>query len=69
VSRGADNRGKVVPLRGGKCATCGKPVVYKSRPFCSQRCANLDLGRWLNEGYRIPAEEAVKLDDDGFAEE
>ncbi len=69
MSRGADNRAKVVPLRGGKCAACGKPVVHQFRPFCSQRCADLDLGRWLNEDYRIAAEEAAELDDDGFAEE
>jgi endogenous inhibitor of DNA gyrase (YacG/DUF329 family) len=33
---------------------CGKPSAEKTTPFCSPRCANLDLGRWLGEGYRIP---------------
>lgn len=49
---GDDN--KVVPLKGGKCAICGRPVVPKFRPFCSSRCADVDLGRWLKGNYRIP---------------
>lgn len=51
---------QVVPLRkktGGKCSVCGKPVSQTYRPFCSRRCADLDLGRWLKEDYRIPTEE------------
>lgn len=39
------------------CPICRKPAVEKYRPFCSRRCADLDLGRWLNEGYAIPAVE------------
>ncbi len=69
MSRPAQDKTKVVPLRGGKCAACAKPMVHQFRPFCSQRCADLDLGRWFNEEYRIAAEEAAELDDDGFAEE
>lgn len=37
-----------------KCAICDKQQDPKYRPFCSKRCADIDLGRWLNEGYRIP---------------
>ncbi|HEX9449462.1 MAG TPA: DNA gyrase inhibitor YacG [Dongiaceae bacterium] len=40
---------------GGKCPSCGKPTESRYRPFCSQRCQQLDLGRWLNENYRIAA--------------
>ncbi|MCB6178929.1 DNA gyrase inhibitor YacG [Rhodobacter sp. Har01] len=36
------------------CPTCGKPADPKYRPFCSRRCADVDLARWLNESYRIP---------------
>ncbi len=39
------------------CAICGKPADARWRPFCSKRCANIDLGRWLDGAYRIPAEE------------
>ena len=34
---------------------CGKPPVAKFAPFCTQRCADLDLGRWLKGSYVIPA--------------
>ena len=47
------------PAAGRKkaCPICGKPVKLETRPFCSKRCADIDLGRWLGESYRIPAEE------------
>jgi endogenous inhibitor of DNA gyrase (YacG/DUF329 family) len=50
--------GKVVPLKrkNRKCPLCGKPSQESCRPFCSKRCADLDLGRWLGERYRIPGE-------------
>ena len=38
-----------------KCAVCGKPQDPKYRPFCSKRCADVDLNRWLSGGYAIPA--------------
>ena len=39
------------------CPTCGKPVDPAYRPFCSRRCADVDLQRWLTGRYAIPAEE------------
>lgn len=36
------------------CPICGKPATPDYRPFCSRRCADVDLGRWLTESYRIP---------------
>ena len=56
----------VVPIRGKKCPMCTNLPQQEFWPFCSKRCADLDLGRWLNEDYRIPAEEAAELDDDAF---
>ena len=44
-------------IRHRICANCDKPAVAEYKPFCSRRCANLDLGRWLNESYTIPAVE------------
>jgi len=42
-----------------KCPTCGKPAVFapenRYRPFCSERCATLDLGAWAEEKYSVPA--------------
>ncbi|MEZ5754152.1 MAG: DNA gyrase inhibitor YacG [Paracoccaceae bacterium] len=40
------------------CPVCGKAAVAAYRPFCSRRCADVDLGRWLTGGYAIPAEPA-----------
>ena len=40
------------------CPNCGRPTVVAHRPFCSPRCAEADLGRWLTGNYRIPTEEA-----------
>jgi len=39
------------------CPRCGKPAVARYRPFCSSRCADIDLGRWLNGDYRVPVDE------------
>jgi len=43
-----------------RCAVCGKPQDERFRPFCSRRCADIDLGRWLGGGYAIPTEEEAK---------
>lgn len=39
-----------------KCPICGKLPVAAYKPFCSRRCADVDLGRWLNGDYAVPAE-------------
>ena len=39
------------------CPICRKPPEKEYRPFCSKRCADVDLGRWLNGSYAIPVEE------------
>jgi len=62
---GNNDRGRVIPLaRRRRCPICGRPAVHAYRPFCSQRCADQDLGRWLTGGYRIAAEEEPEFDDD-----
>lgn len=40
-----------------KCANCGKPQDEKYRPFCSKRCADVDLNRWFSGRYAIPSVE------------
>lgn len=47
----------VIPLKPAKCPICGKPAAEAYKPFCSKRCADIDLGRWLGEGYRVPTDE------------
>ncbi|EJN13509.1 hypothetical protein PMI42_03081 [Bradyrhizobium sp. YR681] len=36
------------------CAICGKPQSEGTRPFCSSRCRDVDLNRWLKGSYVIP---------------
>ena len=36
------------------CPICGKPALEASRPFCSERCRDVDLNRWLSGSYAIP---------------
>lgn len=46
------------------CPICGeKPSVERFRPFCSARCADVDLHRWLGGVYAVPAEEKPANDD------
>lgn len=40
------------------CPICGKPAAVKSAPFCSPRCADVDLNRWLKGAYAIPVVES-----------
>lgn len=46
-------------VRTIRCPACGGPSRYApdnaSRPFCSERCRQLDLGAWATEGYRVEA--------------
>jgi endogenous inhibitor of DNA gyrase (YacG/DUF329 family) len=45
------------------CPMCGKPLeALKFRPFCSSRCADLDLHRWLSGRYAIPGKEGDEED-------
>jgi len=37
------------------CPICDKISDAKYRPFCSRRCADVDLGKWLNESYSVPS--------------
>ncbi|WP_207482538.1 DNA gyrase inhibitor YacG [Arenibaculum pallidiluteum] len=39
------------------CPICGRPAETHTRPFCSRRCADIDLARWLNGVYQIPADD------------
>jgi endogenous inhibitor of DNA gyrase (YacG/DUF329 family) len=46
-----------------KCPNCGKEAEWKDnpfRPFCSERCKLIDLGRWVDEEYRVPGQPISK---------
>lgn len=53
--------------RASKCPLCGKPTAERFRPFCSRRCADVDLGRWLGGHYAIsgPAAPGQDVDSSG----
>jgi endogenous inhibitor of DNA gyrase (YacG/DUF329 family) len=47
-----------------RCPVCGKGLAQtKVAPFCSTRCADIDLGRWLKGGYAIPGSPADEATD------
>lgn len=54
------------PRPAPRCPVCGRAAAAESRPFCSTRCAQVDLGRWLSGAYAIPgeAEDAPGRDDE-----
>lgn len=49
------------------CPICRKPAVDGYAPFCSKRCADVDLHRWLSGGYAIPAVETGGAEEAGDA--
>jgi uncharacterized protein len=56
---GPDDPSAIMARKKALCATCGRPLAAKPQDragaFCSKRCAAIDLGRWLNGAYVIPA--------------
>jgi endogenous inhibitor of DNA gyrase (YacG/DUF329 family) len=46
-----------------RCPICGRPSATEARPFCSKRCADVDLHRWLGGHYRVPV-----VEEDGGAD-
>ena len=56
--------GKVTPLRSKRaCPECGKPSARDTYPFCSVRCKEVDLNRWLSGSYVIPSRDDEEDDD------
>jgi hypothetical protein len=58
-------------IPAGLCPICGKPAAERHRPFCSHRCALIDLGRWLGGNYHVPARGGNEEEEDrpsGFDE-
>lgn len=46
------------------CPICGEDTVKQFRPFCSKRCADIDLAKWLNGSYAVPSQREDDLDDE-----
>ena len=51
-----------------KCPVCDNPRKKKYRPFCSKRCADVDLGRWFTGAYAVPTEDLPDEFDVGMEE-
>ena len=49
---------------GRPCPICGRPATPAYRPFCTRRCADVDLNRWLSGAYAIPAADSPAAPDD-----
>jgi endogenous inhibitor of DNA gyrase (YacG/DUF329 family) len=58
----ADRRKVAEQKSTRRCPICGKPTERSYRPFCSKRCAEIDLGRWLKGSYAVPGEPVGKID-------
>ena len=54
------------PRAARPCPICSKMSVDRFHPFCSERCANIDLHRWLGGNYRIPSREPADFADTGY---
>ncbi len=61
----AERRG----TRRRRCPICGNPASPKYRPFCSRRCADVDLSRWLGGVYRLPTEEPAGTNGEAQADD
>ena len=46
------------------CPICARETEAKFRPFCSKRCADVDLARWVNGSYAVPSEREDEIDVD-----
>lgn len=44
------------------CPICEKETVKDYRPFCSRRCADVDLGKWLNGSYAVPSNDPEDIE-------
>ncbi|MBM3541338.1 MAG: DNA gyrase inhibitor YacG [Alphaproteobacteria bacterium] len=48
----------------GACPICGRPTERRHKPFCSPRCQDVDLARWLTGAYVVQTEEEPEAEDD-----
>ena len=60
--KSGDEKAEKIPV--GVCPICGKPAETRHRPFCSHRCALIDLGRWLGGNYHVPAGQGNEEEED-----
>ena len=56
---------EIVKPMPARCPICGKPTDQAVKPFCSKRCADIDLNRWLSGVYSVPTKEGEGEDGEG----
>jgi hypothetical protein len=56
-------------MKAPKCQICGRPQEADYLPFCSRRCADVDLQRWLSGGYAIPGRTDDEQDSDDIPDD
>ncbi|WP_037452091.1 DNA gyrase inhibitor YacG [Skermanella stibiiresistens] len=54
------------PRRLPACPICGRPADPQYKPFCTPRCADVDLNRWLGGVYRVEVDDPEAEIEDGF---
>ena len=59
-------RVKEPPAKMAPCPICKRVSTLKYKPFCSKRCADLDLHRWMGGAYAVPGEDGGDKNDDDF---
>ena len=65
MSDGANGPARPILLRPARpCPICGRKSAGDTYPFCSKRCADVDLNRWLSNSYVVPSSEADERDDE-----
>lgn len=52
-----------IPILNKKCPICGKEAVLAFQPFCSKRCADVDLNRWLTGNYVVHTNEVPSVEE------
>ncbi len=60
---GSSKPGPIAAPPKGNCPICGAPRDGHYKPFCSRRCADVDLSRWLRGAYAIPGGDTDASDD------
>jgi uncharacterized protein len=65
LNRQSEMSAKPVSTKPAKCPICGKVAVDAYRPFCSKRCADIDLGKWFSGTYTISG----RVEDEGDGDE
>lgn len=59
----ATEKPESVRVSATECPVCKQPTQARYRPFCSRRCADVDLNSWFSEKYALPSEDPVDPDE------